>query len=125
MPVEESGNMLLPCDGTAKADGNADFVKPYWPQLTRWAQYLAGYGLDPEDQLRTDDFMGHPAHNANLSVKAFLALAAYGDLCRMRGETAGAAKYAALSKADAAHWMQVADSGDFSLLAFDKPGTWS
>jgi len=125
MPVEESGNMLLLCDGIAKADGNADFVKPYWPVLTRWAQYLVQYGLDPEDQLCTDDFMGHLAHNANLSVKAILALAAYGDLCRMRGDAKGAAKYAQLAKADAAHWQQVADAGDHSLLAFDKPGTWS
>jgi hypothetical protein len=125
MPVEESGNMLLLCDAIAKADGNADFVKPYWPQLTQWAQYLVQYGLDPEDQLCTDDFMGHLAHNANLSVKAILALAAYGDLCRRRGDKQGAAKYAQLAKDDAAHWIQVADAGDHSLLAFDKPGTWS
>ena len=125
MPVEESGNMLLLCDAIAKADGNADFVTPWWPQLTQWAQFLEQYGLDPEDQLCTDDFMGHLAHNANLSVKAILALAAYGDLCRRRGDTAGAIKYTALAKADAAHWVQVADTGDHSLLAFDKPGTWS
>ncbi len=125
MPVEESGNMLLLCDGIAKADGNADFVTPYWPTLTQWAHYLEQYGLDPEDQLCTDDFMGHLAHNANLSVKAILALAAYGDLCRMQGDAAGAAKYTDMAKADAAHWVQVADAGDVSLLAFDKPGTWS
>ena len=125
MPVEESGNMLLLCDGIAKADGNADFVKPYWPQLTQWANYLVQYGLDPEEQLCTDDFMGHLAHNANLSVKAILALAAYADLCKRQGDTAGAAKYNGLAKADAAHWMQVADAGNVSLLAFDKPGTWS
>ena len=125
MPVEESGNMLLLCDGIAKSDGNADFVKPYWPQLTQWAQYLEQFGLDPGDQLCTDDFMGHLAHNANLSVKAILALAAYGDLCQMRGDTAGAAKYAKLARDDAAHWIKVADAGNVSLLAFDKRSTWS
>jgi len=125
MPVEESGDMLLLCDAIAQADGDADFVTPYWPLLTRWAHYLEQYGLDPEDQLCTDDFMGHLAHNANLSVKAILALAAYGDLCRARGDRAGAHKYTALARSDAAHWVRIADRGDHSLLAFDKPGTWS
>ena len=125
MPVEESGNMLLLCDAIAQADGSADWLKPWWPQLTQWAQFLEQYGLDPGDQLCTDDFMGHLAHNANLSVKAILALAAYGDLCRMRGDKAGAAKYAQIARQDADHWMKVADGGDVSLLAFDKPGTWS
>ena len=125
MPVEETGNMLILADAVAHDDGNADFVKPWWPQLTQWAHFLEQYGLDPGDQLCTDDFMGHLAHNANLSVKAILALAAYGDLCRMRGETKTADRYAALAKTDARHWSQVADSGDHSLLAFDKPNTWS
>jgi hypothetical protein len=125
MPVEESGNILILMDAIAHAEGNADFATRWWPALTRWAQYLQQFGLDPADQLCTDDFMGHLAHNANLSIKAVLGLAAYGDLCRMRGDTAGAARYAALAKADAANWRKVSDAGDHSLLAFDKPGTWS
>ncbi|BDI28855.1 hypothetical protein CCAX7_009060 [Capsulimonas corticalis] len=125
MPVEESGNMILLCDAVAKADGNANFVTPWWPTISKWADYLVQYGLDPEEQLCTDDFMGHLAHNSNLSIKAILALAAYGDLCRMRGDTANADKYAKLAKDDAAHWMQVSDDGDHSRLAFDKPNTWS
>ncbi|MEO7714694.1 MAG: DUF4965 domain-containing protein, partial [Capsulimonas sp.] len=125
MPVEESGNMILLCDAIAKSDGNADFITPWWPTISKWADYLVQYGLDPEEQLCTDDFMGHLAHNSNLSLKAILALAAYGDLCKMRGDTAGAEKYAKLAKDDAAHWMKVADDGDHSRLAFDKPNTWS
>ncbi len=125
MPVEESGNMILLCDAIAHADGNANFVTTWWTQLTQWAEYLKNYGLDPENQLCTDDFMGHLAHNANLSVKAILALAAYGDLCKMRGDNVDAERYTQLAKVDAAHWMKVASDGDHYKLAFDKANTWS
>jgi len=125
MPVEESGNMLLLCDAIAQEDGSAGFVSPWWPKLTQWAEYLENFGLDPENQLCTDDFMGHLAHNANLSVKAILGLAAYGDLCRLRGDTDNARKYRDLAKADAEHWLKVAAQGDHYRLAFDKPDTWS
>jgi hypothetical protein len=125
MPVEESGNMLILCDAVSQITGDSKWLDPWWPKLTEWAKYLENYGLDPEEQLCTDDFMGHLAHNANLSVKAILGLAAYGDLCKMRGASASAKKYAELAKTDAAHWMQVAADGDHYRLAFDKPNTWS
>jgi hypothetical protein len=125
MPVEESGNMLILCDAVCQAEGSASFVAPWWPLLTQWANYLEQYGLDPREQLCTDDFMGHLAHNANLSVKAILGLAAYGDLCQRRGDAANAEKYARLASADARHWMAAAAEWDHYRLAFDKPNTWS
>ena len=125
MPVEESGNMLILMLAIAKMDGNADFASKWWPQLTEWENYLEKYGKDPGDQLCTDDFMGHLAHNANLSVKAILAIASYGELCRMRGDTASANKYQALAKNYAQNWVKVAGDGDHSRLAFDRPNSWS
>ena len=125
MPVEESGNMLILCDAISQVDGSTDFIKPWWPQITEWAKYLEQYGRDPEDQLCTDDFMGHLAHNSNLSIKAIIALAAYGDMCRISGDTNNAQKYADLAKVDADHWIQAAKEEDHYRLAFDKPGTWS
>ena len=125
MPVEESGNMLLMCDAIARMEGSPAFAVRYWPQLSQWEKYLEQYGNDPENQLCTDDFMGHLAHNANLSVKAILAIAAYGDLCRMRGDSATADRLQALARQYALHWVQVAGEGDHFRLAFDRPHTWS
>jgi hypothetical protein len=125
MPVEESANLILLCAAIAKMEGNAGFASKWWPQLTRWEAYLEKYGEDPENQLCTDDFMGHLAHNANLSVKAILAIAAYGDLCRMRGDDAASAKFLSLARENARHWIKMATDGDHYRIAFDKPNTWS
>jgi hypothetical protein len=125
MPVEESGNLLLLAAAVAREDGNARFAARYWPQLTRWAEYLEAKGFDPENQLCTDDFAGHLAHNVNLSAKAIEALAAYAMLCDMRGETQSAARCHQLAAQLAGQWVKTADDGDHSRLAFDRPGTWS
>jgi hypothetical protein len=125
MPVEESGNLLLLLAALARVEGNADFAGRYWPQATRWAEYLADKGFDPEKQLCTDDFAGHLAHNVNLSVKAIEALAAYGLLCEMRGDKENAAKYRKLAAELAGKWVKAADDGDHYRLAFDRPDTWS
>ena len=125
MPVEETGNMLILLAAVARRDGNADFAAPYWPQLKRWAAYLEEKGFDPENQLCTDDFAGHLAHNVNLSAKAILALGAYGLLAEYRGEKAEGARYRALGKALASRWVEAGTEGDHTRLAFDRPGTWS
>lgn len=125
MPVEECGNMILCFAAIAQVDGDAQFADRWWPQITQWVDYLEKQGFDPGNQLCTDDFAGHLAHNANLSIKSIVAIGAYGKLCGLRGDSAGAAKYTAMAKDFAAKWMQAADDGAKYRLAFDKPGTWS
>jgi hypothetical protein len=87
--------------------------------------YLKEKGLDPENQLCTDDFAGHLAHNANLSLKAILALGAYAKMCDMAGRKDQAAEYRALAEQFVQQWVKLADDGDHYRLAFDRPGTWS
>jgi len=125
MPVEESGNMLIMLAALARVEGNASFTQPYWPQVTKWAEYLKAKGLDPENQLSTDDFAGHLAHNANLSIKAILALGSYAILAEMTGHKAEAAQYRSTAQEFARKWQELAIDGDHYKLAFDKPGTWS
>ncbi|MBU6400445.1 MAG: DUF4965 domain-containing protein, partial [Verrucomicrobia bacterium] len=125
MPVEESGNMLLMVAALEKIEGNASYARKYWPLLTKWAQYLKEKGLDPENQLCTDDFAGHLAHNANLSLKAILALGGYSTLCERLGKTAEATDYRQTAAGMAKRWVEKANDGDHYRLAFDKPGTWS
>lgn len=125
MPVEECGNMLILTTAIAKAEGNANYAEKHWEVLTTWANYLLENGLDPENQLCTDDFAGHFAHNTNLSIKAIMGIAGYGSLAKMLGKTEIAEKYTSQAKEMAAKWSTMANDGDHYRLTFDQPGTWS
>jgi hypothetical protein len=125
MPVEEAGNMLIITAAVAKVEGNAKYAEKHWDVLTVWTDYLAEKGLDPENQLCTDDFAGHFAHNVNLSAKAIMGIASYGYLAGKLGKKDVAGKYTAKAKEMAQEWMKMADDGDHYRLTFDQPGTWS
>jgi hypothetical protein len=125
MPVEESGNMLILTDAIAKAEGNASLAKKHWKILTTWAAYLSNNGFDPGNQLCTDDFAGHLAHNANLSVKAIEALGAYADLAVRLGKKSAGAQYHKLAAGMAAKWQNMANAGDHYSLVFGSKDTWS
>lgn len=117
--------MLILLDALAQAEGDAHLAERFWPQLSRWAQYLKDKGLDPENQLTTDDFAGHVAHNANLSIKAIEALAAYANLAHRLGHEDVAKDYSATAKSMAGKWVEMAREGDHYKLAFNSPNTWS
>lgn len=125
MPVEESANMLLMVAALAKKQEGLEFAGKYKAVLDKWADYLLAKGLDPENQLCTDDFTGHLAHNANLSLKAILAIGAYGEVCDALKDGTRGKKLGDAAKDLAKKWMAMATDGDHTKLAFDKSGTWS
>ena len=125
MPLEEAGNMLILSAAIAKIEGNASYAARYWNLLTIWTDYLVDYGQDPGNQLCTDDFAGHWAHNTNLSAKAIMGIAAYSEMARMLGLDKIAGDYMDKARKMAEKWEKMANDGDHYRLAFDRPDTWS
>ncbi|HTD42204.1 MAG TPA: DUF4965 domain-containing protein [Mucilaginibacter sp.] len=125
MPVEESGNMIILTEAIVKSENNPAFAKKHWETLTIWANYLVKAGFDPENQLCTDDFAGHLAHNANLSIKAIVGIACYARMAEQLGEKEVAEKYRKTADDMAKNWIKIADAGDHYSLVFGAKDTWS
>lgn len=125
MPVEEAGNIITLTAAVTYYTGDVEYAKKHWETITTWVKYLEQFGLDPENQLCTDDFAGHFAHNANLSIKAIVAIASYGYLAGKLGYEDDARQYMEEARAFAEQWCKMAEDGDHYKLTFDKEGTWS
>lgn len=126
MPVEECGNMIILFSAICDADGSTDFVEPYMDTVRGWSKYLIEYGLDPDNQLCTDDFAGHLSHNVNLSIKAIMGIAGYSRILTRLGEQGEAEKMMEIARDYAKQLLQRAKNEDGSYrLAYDKPDTFS
>ena len=125
MPVEESGNLLILTAAIAKKENDAAYARKHWKTLTTWAEYLLKDGFDPANQLCTDDFAGHLARNANLSIKAIMGIAGYSQLASQLGYPDISKKFHDSAIAMVARWQQLAKDGDHYALAFEKHDSWS
>ncbi|BCM94367.1 hypothetical protein IAD21_06274 [Abditibacteriota bacterium] len=125
MPVEESGNMLIMLGALSKIEGNTKYADRFWPTITKWADFLISKGYDLDNQLSTDDFSGHLAHNVNLSGKSIEAIGAYAQMCEMRGDSAEGKRVRGIAEGMSKQWQDAAKDGDHYKLAFNRPGTWS
>jgi hypothetical protein len=125
MPLEEAGNMVILTAEISKIEGNTQYADRYWDLLTTWTDYLVENGQDPSNQLCTDDFAGHWAHNCNLSIKAIMGIAGYAEMCKLKGRQEDAKRYLSIAQKMAKRWVKDGYEGDHYRLAFDRPNTWS
>lgn len=124
MPIEECGNMIICTAAVCYFKQDYSYAKQHFALLLQWAEYLKDHGLDPENQLCTDDFAGHLAHNCNLSAKAIMGLACFGMIAKELGDDRWT-EYSSIAKSYAKQWKEKAFDGDHYRLAFDQPNTWS
>ncbi len=127
MPIEECGNMILMTAAATVASKDMSFFNENRDLLEQWCEYLINNAQDPANQLCTDDFTGHLAHNANLSIKGISAIAAYGLLCGMAGEKDREEEFKGIARDMAKKWKDLAldDDGEKYRLAYDLPNSWS
>ena len=126
MPLEECGNMLLMEATAAVATGNADFASEHIDILRKWCTYLVENGEDPANQLCTDDFAGHLAHNCNLTLKAIMGIAGMGIIEKLLGNGDEYERLLAVAKKMAESWAKRAANADGSYrLAFDWQNSFS
>ena len=125
MPVEECGNMLIMEAALLICTGDATFAAEHLDLLEKWVCYLLRFGGDPGDQLCTDDFGGHLAHNINLAGKAIMGVAAYHLILKALGKTAKADSYLDRARVMAADFEARAVVGDHTALTFGSGYGWS
>lgn len=109
--------MLIMLEAARTFGAGKELAEQYRPLLDKWVRYLVECGQDPDEQLCTDDFAGHLAHNVNLAAKAVVGVACYARLT-------GSETHEALARKMAARLLEtIGDKGN-TPLTLDGKG-WS
>lgn len=136
MPLEESGNLLVMLAAIALRDNATKspspararsaalaWLDPYWGVIQGWADYCAANGTYPAKQLSSDDFDGPIANRSNLAAKAIIGVAAFAEICRVRGDDAMAKEYRARAESMVAPWLSAAIDPTGTHITLQYGGT--
>lgn len=124
MPVEECGNMIIMAAAAIVAGADKSLAKENFDLLEMWVKYLERFGLDPENQLCTDDFAGHLADNVNLAIKAAVGIEGFSVICESLGNAKLAREYRKKAS-DFAERLKSAVCGGVMPLAYGMDGSYS
>ena len=125
MPVEESGNMLILHGRAGEGGRQRGLRREVLAAAHEVGRVPEGEGPRPRESALHRRFRRPPGAQREPSIKAILALGAYGTLAEMTGHKREAAEYRKTAQEFARKWAELAADGDHYRLAFDKPGTWS
>lgn len=124
MPIEECGNMLIMTASAIKAGASIIQASENFDLLEKWANYLYKYGLEPGNQLCTDDFAGHLKNNVNLAIKALVGLESFSIICSNLKKMEMAEEYFNKAK-EFANELKNKIKDSIMLLSFDVPNSYS
>lgn len=124
MPVEECGNMLIMTAAAIKAGGGTKTAEENFDLLSKWVVYLEKFGLQPENQLCTDDFAGHLANNINLAIKALVGIESYAIIAKALGKGDLYKEYCKKAEKFASDLKALAGDGVWQL-AYGQENTYS
>jgi hypothetical protein len=125
MPVEECGNDLIMVAAGMLKSGDTSFAIINLDLLEKYVTYLVKFGEDPGDQLCTDDFAGHLAHNVNLAIKATLGIEAYSIILSKLDKEEESEKYHLIAKKMADSIVSRSHLEDHTSLVFGSEEGWS
>ncbi|KAI0292867.1 hypothetical protein BC826DRAFT_402854 [Russula brevipes] len=118
--VEQTGNMLIMTYAHARASGDGSLINRYHGVLTGWADFLSNVTLAGESAQYLYN------NDANLIIKAIIAIGAMSRMNSVLGLTDDANRYANISSQLYGEWRAHALSSDRHLLArYDAEGSWS
>ena len=117
--------MLILTAATCMAGGDFSEAIDQIDLLRQWADYLVQNGMNPIEQLSTDDFGGKLTGNVNLAIKAAIGVAAYSYIMQKAGEINEAYDKLQIAKEMAAAIIKGAFLGDHLLQAFGEKKGWS